>query len=160
MGGRPKHTSNRPPKNSSGLKLHISNKQRSLPLSKPPVKRAVEALCLFLKISCDELSIFFVSTKKICALHAQFFNDPSPTDCITFPIDSSYLGDLFICPDTAILYAEARNEDPYKETLLYIVHGLLHLIGYDDLDPKKRRTMRKMEKKCMDHLNGLGITLG
>lgn len=141
------------------MKLNISNQQKSLPLSKSSVKRATEALCSFLKISCDELSIFFVTKKKISSLHAQFFDDPSPTDCITFPVDASYLGDLFICPSVALSYAAAKKLDPYQETLLYLVHGLLHLRGYDDLKDDARRTMRKMEKKCMGHLSKLGIKL-
>ncbi len=140
-------------------RVNVSNRQKALPLSKSSVKKAVEALCLFLEISCDELSIFFVTEKKISALHAQFFNDPTPTDCITFPIDKSYLGDLFICPETAIQYASKQGIDPYTETLLYLVHGILHLIGYDDLEPIQRRAMRKMEKTCMSHLSKQRIKL-
>ncbi len=92
----------------------------------------------------------------MCRLHKQFFNDPAPTDCMTFPIDCCYLGDIFISPQAALRYAPNQ---PYQETLLYLIHGLLHLLGYDDLKPTARRTMRKMEKKCMDHLNKLGLNL-
>lgn len=110
----------------------------------------MEALCSFLSIDCDELSVYFVSEKKICALHKKYFDDPTPTDCITFPIDASYLGDLFISPAAALRY---DPEKPYRETTLYLVHGLLHLLGYDDIDPLQRKAMRKMEKRCMGHLN-------
>ncbi len=154
MGRRSKHESNRPSQNSHLLKLNIIDQQQSLPLSKSSVKRAAEALCDFLAIPGDELSLFFVSEKKISALHAQFFDDPSPTDCMTFPPE-----DLFICPAVAISYAARRKLDPYRETLLYLVHALLHLCGYDDQKSETRRTMRKMEKKCMDHLSKLGIKL-
>ena len=102
------------------------------------------------------MSIYFVSEKKIGKLHQEFFDDPSPTDCITFPIDRTYSGDLFICPSIAKRY---DTKAPYQEILLYVVHGLLHLVGYDDLDSKNRRIMRKMEKKCMDRLNTLNLKI-
>jgi hypothetical protein len=52
----------------------------------------------------------------------------------------------------ALAYAHPRGEDPNRELLLYIVHGVLHLIGYDDLEPQRRRAMRAMERRCMRHL--------
>lgn len=136
------------------VKINIYNRQKALTLSKGFVRKAVKALFSFLSISCEEISIYFVTDEEISQLHAQFFNDPTPTDCITFPMDALYLGDIFISPAAAIRYAP---EDPQEETVLYIVHGLLHLVGYDDLLPKKRRTMRKMEKRCMDHLKEVKI---
>ena len=114
----------------------------------------------FLGLSCDEITLYFVDEKKIGEIHDQFFQDPSPTDCISFPIDDSHLGEIFVCPAVAVAYAAKRSADPFEETLLYIVHGILHLIGYDDLDPKGKREMRKMEKRCMRHLKSRGISLG
>ena len=100
------------------------------------------------------MGVYFVTMKEICRLHDQFFNDPSPTDCITFPIDldpataDRYLGDIFIAPEAALAYP-----DPYEETTLYLVHGLLHLIGYDDLTPIEKKKMRRKEKSCMRRLS-------
>lgn len=91
----------------------------------------------------------------MCDLHQQFFNDPSPTDCISFPIDDKILGDIFVCPKTAIDYAARIKKDPYPETALYIIHGILHLLGFDDLEAPKRRIMRKKEKQCMAHSKAL-----
>lgn len=141
------------------MKINIYNKQKALPLSPSSVKKVVEALFDFLCISCDEISFYFVTEEKISALHAEYFNDPSPTDCITFPIDDSYLGDVFVCPSVAIQYAKKKNLDPFQETLLYIIHGVLHLINFDDIDPKKRSCMRKKEKSCMRHLSKLKVSL-
>ena len=137
-------------------KINIYNRQKALPLSTISVRTTPNSLFTFLSIPFTELSLYFITSEKITALHSQFFNDPTPTDCITFPLDAGYLGDVFICPEAAIQYAPI---DPYTETLLYIVHGFLHLIGHDDLKKEARRTMRKMEKRCMDHLNGLKLKL-
>ena len=140
--------------------IHFKNRQNLLRLSRKRAFRVVEGLSLFLRTSCEEIGLHFVSKEEISRLHGQFFGDWSATDCISFPIDSSYLGDLFICPEIALEFTQKREgRDPYRETLLYLVHGYLHLIGYSDQDPFSRKTMRKMEKKCMDHLNKLGFSL-
>ncbi len=141
------------------MKIHIYNQQKNLSIQKPSVRKLVLALLAHLNATCEEISIYFVSEKKISRLHEQFFNDPTPTDCISFPIDAQFLGEIFVCPATAIAYAEKQDLDPYEETALYIVHGILHLLGFDDLEEKARRTMRKKEKSCMRHLSKLGISI-
>jgi probable rRNA maturation factor len=138
------------------VKFNVYNRQKALRISKPSVRSVLEALSSFLRIQCEEISVYFVEDKKISQLHREFFNDPSLTDCITFPVDSKYLGDIFICPSAALSY---DPEHPYEETQLYLVHGILHLLGFDDLKPDERRTMRKMEKKCMDHLKQLKLKI-
>ena len=103
-------------------------------------------------------------------MHKDFFPDDSPTDCITHPIDDAadfdpiyldpiYLGDVFVCPKTAICFSAKKGIDPYKEVTLYILHGLLHLIGYDDVDPLERKKMKKAEKNYMNLLDKQGLIL-
>jgi probable rRNA maturation factor len=151
-----------PPSSPSGAAdfvIHVTNRQKDLPLSAAAVRRVVRALILFEAVSCQEIGVHFVTASRICRLHAQFFNDPSPTDCITFPIDDAYLGDIFVCPHTALQYAAKRGIDPREEATLYLVHGFLHLLGYDDTTRATKLAMRKKEKQCMAHLKSLGILL-
>lgn len=139
------------------MKIQVSNTQKDLPLDKQSVKQVVQAVLSHLKADPEEVGLYFVSRKKICQLHDAFFQDPTPTDCISFPIDKVHLGEIFVCPSVAKEYAAQKSLDPYQETTLYVIHGLLHLLGYDDLEEKARRTMRKKEKSCMQHLSELGI---
>ncbi len=139
----------------TAFKVTVFNRQKDLKISSAAVKKLVRALIEKMDVACEEIIVHFVSQKKICALHAQFFNDPSPTDCITFPMDKKLLGEIFVCPKAAIDY----GTEPYLETTLYIVHGLLHLLGYDDIDPKDRQKMRKKEKWCLNFLNENQIKL-
>lgn len=141
------------------MDVFVLNRQKDLKLSTRRVKTLVSAILKEEGVECEEISIYFVSEKKISELHGEFFDDPTPTDCITFPIDSETLGEIFVCPKAAIDYCKRKGGDPLTETALYIVHGILHLLGYDDLEPKKRRAMRKKEKKCMAHLKDLMISL-
>ena len=138
----------------------VFNQQRDLKLSSRAVKALVQAVLSSEGVECGEVSVYFVSEKTICQLHHDFFQDPSPTDCISFPLETNPLsGEVFVCPKTAVKYASEKRLDPYEETALYVVHGLLHLLGYDDLTPAQRRIMRKKEKSCMDELNRLNISL-
>lgn len=136
------------------MRISLYNHQKDFLIDKPLIRRIVRLLLGYLQISCEEISIYFVTEKKIIDLHEIYFNDPSPTDCITFPIDDEHIGEIFICPKQAVLYAKNREKDPFDELLLYIVHGILHLLGYDDLDPKSRETMRKKEKSCIAFIRG------
>jgi probable rRNA maturation factor len=138
------------------VKINIFNHQKSLRLSKKLIKDQISLVLLEEDIHCDELNIFFVSKKDICDLHEKYLNDPSPTDCISFPIDDPFsketykhLGEVFVCTDIAIEYAKENNLSPYDEATLYMIHGILHLIGYDDILQKDIKTIRKKEKKYM-----------
>ena len=139
------------------MKVYVSNQQLVLPISKNSVKKAVAAILSLEGITCNEVGVHFVDSIKICELHYIYFNDPSITDCISFPIlqtdhDFINLGDIFICPEVAQQYAVKYEGNPYTETTLYLIHGLLHLIGYDDMEKGKRISMRAAERRHMKNL--------
>ena len=94
----------------------------------------------------QEVSILFVGKRKSGELHGQFFGDASPTDCMTFPVDDDFLGECVICPKVAL---EENPSDPYSEVSLYLIHCLLHLIGYEDTDKEKRKTMYKEQARLL-----------
>lgn len=137
--------------------ISVKSTQKKLPISSTSVKKLAHFLLKHFKVECDELAIHFVTKKRIAELHKEFFNDPTPTDCISFPIDEPkqkaggfcHLGEIFICPEVASVYAKKHKIDPYRETTLYLVHGLLHLLGHDDQKPIERKKMRAEEKRCM-----------
>jgi len=150
------------------MHIHIHSKQALLPLKRQQNK--IRSFVSFVldqeKVTCNEVGVFFISDRSMRKMHKVFFNDSSPTDCISLPIDEPqeavghvYLGDIFVCPETAIRYSAKKSTDPYKEITLYILHGLLHLIGYDDIDPDDRKRMRKIEKKYMNCFEKHGFIL-
>ncbi len=122
-----------------------------------------------LKVSCDEVAIHLVEKEEISRLHEIYFGDPSPTDCISFPIDEPLrlgrrfpsapeprspilLGEIFVCPEVACEWAKKHNKNCYAETALYIIHGLLHLLGYDDVDSADRLQMQRKQQRCLKRL--------
>lgn len=140
------------------MKITLYNCQTKLKISKRAIASQVKALMQYLEVFPDEIIIHFVGKRRIAHLHGQFFQDPTVTDCISFPIDrertDSYflLGEIFVCPEVALAYAQKHQIDAYEELSLYVVHGILHLLGYNDLHPSERSAMKKKEKKCMEFL--------
>jgi probable rRNA maturation factor len=105
-----------------------------------------------------ELSIVFVDDDELAALHAVWLDDPSETDVITFDLgddDSGPAGELYVSVERALAVANARGLDPLRELMLYVVHGSLHLCGFDDRDPRERRAMRAAERRAFKKLGAL-----
>ena len=98
-----------------------------------------------------ELSLVFLSDDALAELHAQFLDDPTTTDVITFEGDPALgtAGEICVSADTAAAYARAHERDFSHELTLYLVHGWLHLAGHDDLQPMKKRAMRRAEARAM-----------
>lgn len=140
------------------MDVQVIQEQSLLKLDPQSVKALVKDFNKFHRVKFDEVSIHFVDTPTICQLHEEFFDDPTTTDCISFPMDDQntegyrVMGDVFVCPETAITYVTAFGGDPYQETTLYVIHGLLHLIGYDDIEDSDRQEMRSKESNYLSHV--------
>lgn len=126
--------------------ITVVNRQTALRISPASVRGLVSFLLNCKQISCQEISVLFIGKRKSGQLHGQFFDDPTPTDCMTFPINGKFLGECVVCPKVAL---EVNPSNPYEETSLYLIHCLLHLIGYDDIDKKKRAIMDKEQSRLL-----------
>jgi len=98
-----------------------------------------------------ELSLVFLTDPAQAKIHADFMDDPTATDVITFEGDpaSGLAGEICVSADTAKAYARTHRGDFSAELTLYLVHGWLHLAGYDDLQPAKKRRMRAAEARAL-----------
>ncbi len=114
-----------------------------------------------------ELSLVFLTDPALAKIHADFMDDPSPTDAITFEGDpaAGAAGEICVSVDTAARVVglplagrprpSARRQAPALQNLftaeltLYLVHGWLHLAGHDDLVPAKKRRMRAAERRAL-----------
>ncbi len=91
-----------------------------------------------------EIEINLVSDEMIGQVHAEFMNDPSATDVITF-----HHGEIFISLDTAKRTAADFGHTFEQEALLYLIHGLLHLNGHDDKVPNERAAMKELQEQIL-----------
>jgi probable rRNA maturation factor len=111
-----------------------------VPLKVRPLRSRLErALTLLprpLPAGLDEIAIVLVDRATIAQVHADFLGDSSETDVITFPY-----GEILVCPAVAREQAPAHRAALHDEVLLYMLHGILHLTGYDDTTPAAAREM-------------------
>lgn len=136
--------------------LSIANRHRRLQLDRRQIQRVIDLL----DASADrflggcppgELSLVFLTDPALARLHADFLGDPTPTDVITFEGQSllGTAGEVCVSADMAATYARRHGSDFARELTLYLVHGWLHLAGYDDLQPARKRRMRAAEARAM-----------
>src|SRR3954449_7601830 len=96
-----------------------------------------------------EVSLAFVDNPTIHRLNKRFLDHDEPTDVLSFPLsepDAKKLqGELVLGAEVALAQAMERGHDVKAELTLYVIHGLLHLCGYDDHDEDDAKEMRQRE---------------
>lgn len=93
----------------------------------------------------ETVEIAVVDDATIAAVHAEFLNDPTATDAITFQH-----GEILVSCDTAAAYAAAHNLPREEELFRYMVHGLTHLHGYLDYDPQDRAALFAVQEPLVE----------
>ncbi len=146
-------------KASASKLIEISNSQRTKKINVRLLKQIVAKLFAELKIENAQLGIKLVGAKEMARVNWQFLQHEGSTDVITFDHldpasgiqnpESDLHGELFICVDDAILQAQQFETDWQSEVVRYVVHGVLHLRGYDDLKPTLRREMKREENRLV-----------
>ena len=94
--------------------------------------------------SLPQVDVILISDRRISELHRRFMQIAGPTDVITFQH-----GEIFISIETAQRQAEAHHTSVDHELRLYLVHGLLHLQGFDDSEPTARRRMQRVQARIL-----------
>jgi probable rRNA maturation factor len=136
------------------MKVLIKESPRLLGAGKRTVKKITENLLTSLKLQDRDLSILFVDNKKISELNKQFFNRDYPTNVISFSymdgLSSEVIGDLVISLEKAREEAESLSIPFHERLFALIVHGIVHILGFDHVNDKKEaRRMRYREKKLL-----------
>ncbi len=102
-----------------------------------------------------KINVAVVDDRTIAELHQRYLDDPTPTDVLSFLLEQTpeYIeGEIVVSADTAAASAPNYNWIAADELLLYVIHGALHLVGYDDSTPKKRAVMREKEGEYLARL--------
>ncbi|MEO7398941.1 MAG: rRNA maturation RNase YbeY [Ilumatobacteraceae bacterium] len=130
-----------------------------------------------------ELSLIFVGESDIAELNESFLGRSGPTDVLSFPIDAAeldlgmmtagasrgpdrapfdpsdlplLLGDVVICPAVAVAQAPAHAGTADDELALLVVHGILHVLGHDHVQPVETAAMRLRELQLLEQLHWHG----
>lgn len=98
----------------------------------------------------ETIEVSLISDAEIARVHGEFMDDPEPTDVITFPH-----GEILISVETAAREGGRHGHSASRETLLYLIHGLLHLNGHDDLGDAPRAAMHAVQERILDRVSPL-----
>jgi probable rRNA maturation factor len=139
------------------MTIVISNRQRTKKINSRRLKKNIAEIFAELEIEDAELEINLVGAKEMSGINWNFLQHEGSTDVITFDYANgahgvtrlTLHGELFICVDEAILQAKQFKTDWQSEIVRYIVHGILHLLGHDDLKSNLRRKMKREENRLL-----------
>ncbi len=144
-------------------RVSITDLQGHLDVSRDDV---VSIACLALDAEgCPSgVEIALVDDATITELHLRYLGCREPTDVLTFPLEGSRaageeaamagasgtLGEIVISTERAVAQAPSYQQDPQLEVLLYVVHGVLHLLGYDDRSATERAAMERRQEEILE----------
>jgi probable rRNA maturation factor len=134
--------------------LKLYNRQRqhqpSLPWLRKVIKTALP-LCLAEAksteaplLNLEEIEFTIISDAEISRVHAEFLNDPTPTDVITF-----HHGEILVSADTAVRQGAEHGQLFDQELALYLIHGLMHLGGWDDHEEAEAKEMSQKQESIL-----------
>jgi probable rRNA maturation factor len=148
-------------------RLLIFNRQRTVPVNTGHLRRLTRALLQDLLQKDDfTVGVSIVDSREMTRLNETFLQHEGSTDVITFDYsirpsapggrarqkvvpDDLPRGEIFVCVDDAVLQARRFRTTWQSELVRYVIHGVLHLCGHDDLDPRERRVMKREENRFL-----------
>ena len=135
--------------------LSVRNQQRRYPVASREVHKAAELLLIeLLQIKAFDLSVLFVNETRMAQLNQTHLQHEGPTDIITFDYCTGTLlhGELVICPAIASEHARKYRASLGRELARYVIHGVLHLQGFDDKTISGRHKMKHEENRLLQQL--------
>lgn len=144
------------------MKLQIDNNQNIIKINKRKIRSTVLKILKILNCANQEISLSFVDDEKIKKLNKQYLGKDKPTNVISFPlqegeysdINPNILGDIIISTETAQRDALLGNLTLSQEIDFLIIHGILHLLGYNHENTTRKET-NKMHQKEKDLFKAL-----
>ena len=119
------------------------------------LEKVAKAAFSCLELDNVEIELKFVTTREITRLNSLYRDRQGPTDVLSFTLDKKpLLGQIFICYTLTSTQAKRLQKDFSDEVALLLVHGILHICGYDHMAPLEEKNMQEMEHKI---LNKVGI---
>ncbi len=134
------------------FEIDVANQQTTLAVDTDQVRQAVETVLRQASVGRARISVAVVDDPTIHDLNRQFLDHDFPTDVLSFPLEQShdYLeGEVVVSADAAQAEAAEFGWSGHDELLLYVVHGTLHLVGFDDTTARRRTAMRARQTEIL-----------
>jgi len=145
------------------VSIEIDNRSGAICAEVELVDLAAFALKELLVDKRAELEISLVDEAEMTRLHEEWMDEAGPTDVLSFPMDELrpnelsendevpvVLGDVVICPDVARKQGDTAGHGMEQELRILLVHGILHLLGFDHLEPEEEAEMFALQGKIVE----------
>lgn len=137
----------------------ISNRCKGLRLQTAAIRKALSVLDHkdAFPLPPGDLSIAFFDDQWMSDLHATFLSDPTPTDVITFPgyTEDNEAGEICVGAERAWEVHKSGTQPFPRELMLYVIHGWLHLYGFDDKNEADQKKMRQAEEQAFSRIEAI-----
>jgi len=140
------------------IQVELSNRQSNLDVDSKRLVEAARSVLVAENVQQATISLAVVDDETIHGLNRRFLSHDYPTDVLSFLSNDEVdhlEGEIIVSADTAVRSAVEYQWPAMHELMLYVIHGTLHLTGYNDRTLEERRKMRELESL---HLTQLGIT--
>ena len=136
----------------SRYQIALLNQQSRHPVNEAQLKEAATAVLKDSAFSSAAISLAVVDDETIHELNRRHLDHDWPTDVLSFVLDDDdhLEGEVILSADTAAAAADENGYSAAEEQLLYVIHGMLHLIGYDDKSDVDARKMRAAEARYLE----------
>ncbi len=134
------------------MKVEVCSRQAAVECPPEEIRRVLR-IALRQEEADAQLSVALLSGEEIAELNRRFLDREGETDVLAFPYeeaDGRVAGEIVVNAQLAARRAAEKSHGPRDELMLYIVHGLLHLLGYGDHGPEERRRMRRREQEALE----------
>ncbi|MEK7851130.1 MAG: rRNA maturation RNase YbeY [Deltaproteobacteria bacterium] len=140
------------------MKIDIGNRHKKIKIEKRKIRETAAKILSAMGCTSSELSILFMDDEGIRGLNRDYRKKDMPTDVLSFPMregefgdmNPDILGDVVISLDTAKRQAVGRGETLHEEVNLLLVHGILHLLGFDhERSATEARAMKAKESEML-----------
>ena len=138
------------------MAINLRNRQKIIPIDAQTLKKTLRSLLETLNCQTSDLSVLIVDDARIHRLNARYRGIDRPTDVLAFAmregpfahLQAQILGDVVISAETAVRQAHARRHSLAEELTRLLIHGTLHLLGYDhEVSAAAARLMRAKERE-------------
>lgn len=133
--------------------ITISNRQERLAIAESSLRRLVEFVLASERRDIESVDVAVVDAEEIESLNRRYLGHPGPTDVLSFDLAEAdargISAQIIVCSEVALAEAPRHNLSPDEELMLYVIHGLLHLVGYDDAEAGQAERMKSRQEELL-----------
>ena len=137
-----------------GPEILIGSSQNALRVPRKKISALIEYVAEAENTDLTCVDVAVVGDEEIARLNRQYLRHEGVTDVISFdltePEDQGVRGQIVVCADEAVRQARARGHGPQRELLLYVAHGLLHVLGWEDDSQTHAAAMHAREEELLE----------